>query len=136
MNKIVLDTNAYTHLFKEKDSEVLVAVNCAEKIYFSSIVLGELLYGFSAGTRLLHNRRRLTEFLSKETVEVTSITKDTAEIYGELKHILRVKGLPLPGNDVWIAASAIEYGAVLVTFDTHFLAIPGLRLWDRLKFKN
>jgi predicted nucleic acid-binding protein len=31
-----------------------------------------------------------------------------------------------PLNDVWIAASCMEHGARLLTFDRHFAAIDGL----------
>jgi tRNA(fMet)-specific endonuclease VapC len=41
-------------------------------------------------------------------------------------------GTPIPINDAWIAAHALETGSVLVTFDEHFTAVPGLRLWDEL----
>jgi tRNA(fMet)-specific endonuclease VapC len=50
----------------------------------------------------------------------------------EIKHALRKAGTPLPINDVWVAAHAVETGSVLVTFDAHFKEIKGLRLWDAL----
>jgi tRNA(fMet)-specific endonuclease VapC len=45
---------------------------------------------------------------------------------------LKKAGRPIPLNDVWIAAHALETGSVLVTYDAHFAAVPGLRLWDEL----
>ena len=45
---------------------------------------------------------------------------ETALIYGEMKHSLRVKGRPLPENDIWIAAIALQYDLTLVTRDAHF----------------
>ncbi len=41
-------------------------------------------------------------------------------------------GHPIPINDVWIAAHTLEAGAILVTYDAHFTAVPGLRIWDGL----
>lgn len=136
MNRIVLDTNAYTRFAAGKDRELLELANNAEKIILSSIVVGELLSGFRGGSRFLMNRRILVKFLSKEAVEVASVTVDTAEIYSEIKYHLRKKGTPIPTNDIWIAASTIETGSVLVSYDTHFLSIPGLRVWDELRLKN
>jgi len=50
-------------------------------------------------------------------------------IFAEIKHALKRAGTPLPLNDVWIAAQALETGAVLATFDARFANVPGLRLW-------
>ncbi|MEI8139196.1 MAG: PIN domain-containing protein [bacterium] len=33
---------------------------------------------------------------------------------------------PIPTNDIWIAATALELGASLITYDAHFATIPGL----------
>ncbi len=52
----------------------------------------------------------------------------TAHCYGTLKAALRKKGLPIPENDLWIAASAIQYGLILATRDRHFEQIEGLQI--------
>jgi tRNA(fMet)-specific endonuclease VapC len=59
-------------------------------------------------------------------------TAETAEVFGQVKSSLRKSGTPLPINDVWIAAHALETGSVVVTYDVHFKSIPGLRLWERV----
>lgn len=56
-------------------------------------------------------------------------TEETAEVFGRVKDELRRKGKPLPINDVWIAAHALEAGATLVTLDAHFEHVAGLRRW-------
>lgn len=38
------------------------------------------------------------------------------------------KGKPLPINDVWIAASAIQHDLTLVTRDKHFNEISNLKV--------
>ncbi len=48
--RLLLDTNAYTG-FMRSSTEVAAAVRRAERVYVSSIVVGELLYGFRSGTR-------------------------------------------------------------------------------------
>lgn len=49
------------------------------------------------------------------------------------KILLKMTGIPIPLNDVWLGAHAIETGAVLITYDQHFNNIAGLRLWDYVK---
>jgi tRNA(fMet)-specific endonuclease VapC len=41
---------------------------------------------------------------------------------------LRERGTALPINDLWIAASALQAGAPLLTFDRDFARIPELDL--------
>jgi tRNA(fMet)-specific endonuclease VapC len=53
---------------------------------------------------------------------------ETAEVFGFIKYNLKKVGPPLPVNDVWIAAQGIETGSVILTFDSHFSQIPGLRI--------
>jgi tRNA(fMet)-specific endonuclease VapC len=98
----------------------------------SVFVLGELFAGFRAGTRELRNKRILQQFLDKPSVRVLEAGRETAEVFGLVKDALKKSGKPIPTNDVWIAAHALEAGAVLVTFDRHFAVVPGLRLWDEI----
>ena len=81
------------------------------------------------------NRMRLAEFLTKPTVRPLELSAETAEVYGQIKDALRRVGTPIPINDVWLSAQAIETGAVLITFDHHFSKVPGVRLWEP-QFRN
>ena len=72
----------------------------------------------------------LERFLAKPAVAVLPVTRDTSDCFGLIKDSLRRKGIPLPINDLWIAAQSLETGSVLVTYDRHFLAVDGLRIWD------
>jgi len=49
-------------------------------------------------------------------------------IYGAIWSDLRSKGLPIPTNDVWIAAQCLEHDFFLLTKDTHFRNISNLDL--------
>jgi len=132
MKKILLDTNAFTALAygNEKVREFL---SQADKIYLPYVVVAELFYGFKKGNRETKNRAVLKAFEAK--LEVTRIyaTAETLEIYSEVFLELKNNGTPIPVNDVWIAACAIETGSVVVTFDKHFTNISKLRLWQKLK---
>jgi tRNA(fMet)-specific endonuclease VapC len=89
-------------------------------------VLGEFkagLFPTRAGDR---NRNALDVFLQKATVKVVPITDRTADIYAKVYQALRKEGTPIPQNDMWIAASALENGADLATCDEHFRHVPML----------
>ena len=127
--KVLLDTNALSALWSG-DERVLDALDQADNVLMSIVVLGELYAGFRGGTRMRENRTRLAEFLTKPTVRTLELSVETAEIYGQIKDALRRAGTPIPINDVWLSAQAIEAGAVLISFDSHFSKVPGVRLWE------
>jgi tRNA(fMet)-specific endonuclease VapC len=98
----------------------------------SIFVLGELYAGFKGGNKEQENTRLLKRFIQKPTVEILEATEETSKIFGQIKNDLKKAGTPLPINDVWIAAHTLESGSTLITYDIHFLEIPGLRLWEHL----
>jgi len=65
--------------------------------------------------------------LSSDTGVLQRI-EDAARYYGQIKELLRQKGKPIPENDIWIAASAIQYALTLATRDLHFDSVDGLQL--------
>jgi tRNA(fMet)-specific endonuclease VapC len=129
MNKIILDTNCYT-AYLAGDPKIFQVLNEAKITFMSIFVLGELYAGFKGGTREKENRSLLRKFLNKPSVIVVNASIETADLFGMVKDMLKQIGRPIPINDVWIAAHALECGAALVTRDRHFLNIPGLRLWE------
>ncbi|MBN2243815.1 MAG: PIN domain-containing protein [Acidobacteria bacterium] len=96
-------------------------------------MLGELFTGFHRGDRFSSNKQELKRFLSKDGVKIIDVTMETSEIFGEIKASLRRSVKMIPLNDIWIAAHAVETGSKLVTCDSHFRQIAGLRLWEELK---
>jgi len=131
MKKILLDTSAFVR-FLRGDEKVMTYLAQADSVYMSGFVLGELYAGFKAGGKDRNNRQILERFLLKPTVTVLEATVETADIFGHIIVSLRKSGNPIPINDVWIAAHALETGSILVTYDDHFAQIPGLRLWDEI----
>lgn len=124
--KILLDTNAYTSLMRG-DGQVLSFLNQAEVVYMSVFVIGELKAGFKGGNKWVENEDILMTFLGKSTVKTLVATLETSEVFAEVIHQLKQQGSPIPINDVWIAAHAIETGSKLFTYDKHFKQVPGLR---------
>jgi tRNA(fMet)-specific endonuclease VapC len=120
---VVLDTSAYSALRRGQQT-ILDVLRRSETVAVPAVVLGELYSGFRAGTRWAENTELLTRFLSKPSVRVLNVTEETALRYAEVDVYLRRKGRPIPRNDVWIAAVAIEYGLQLLTLDEHFREIP------------
>ncbi len=128
MRAVLLDTNAVTALFRG-DRKLLDVLAKAECVYASVIMIGELEAGFRGGSRYAENLAVLERFLAKPTVEILAVSRDTSNCFGRIKNTLKAKGNPIPVNDVWLAAQCLETGAVLLTYDQHFGAIHGLRVW-------
>ena len=123
--KLILDTNAYVG-FKLGYSELVEYLIQADVLFMSPIVLGELMFGFRNGSRLIKNMEELNQFLSHQTVITTKLSSITADRYSRIATQLKQQGTPIPSNDIWIAAQTMETGAELVTMDNHFDKINGL----------
>ena len=122
---IALDTNAYT-AFKLGRPEAREIVRRADSIALSAVVAGELLAGFAAGARESRNRAELRQFLASPRVRIHAVNEATADFYARVYATLRRRGRPIPTNDLWIAASALQRGCGLYTYDAHFTEIDGL----------
>jgi tRNA(fMet)-specific endonuclease VapC len=123
--KIILDTSAYVG-FKRNAVETVEIIVKSELIVFSPVVLGELMFGFRNGSRFNKNMDDLNRFLEHEAVDLVPIGEITSDRYSRIAAQLRLQGTPIPTNDIWIAAQAMEHGAELITSDKHFSKISGL----------
>jgi tRNA(fMet)-specific endonuclease VapC len=123
--KILLDTNAYSALLRGH-ADVARRIRGAEQVLMSVVVAGELLFGFRNGSRYETNRSELDEFLASPFVSLVPVSLVTADRFGRIASALKRKGTPLPTNDIWIAAQAMESGAELLSFDHHFAEVDGL----------
>ena len=121
--KVLLDTNIVIALFADEAS-VKQQLAIVGEIFIPSIVLGELYYGARKSARAEQNIARIDEFAAGNTVLLCDTT--TARQYGVIKAQLRVKGKPIPENDIWIAAIAEQHQLTLVTRDSHFQHVDGL----------
>lgn len=119
MSRLCLDTSAYSH-FARGHSEVVAQIDQADWIGFPSITLGELWLGFLLGQKLEENLETLSEFLAHPVVRCLNVDDETARLYAELVVDLRHAGAPLPTNDIWIAAAALQTRSTVLTFDRHF----------------
>ncbi len=126
--RLVLDTSAYSH-FRRGHPAVLHTLARAERVLVPAIVIGELEAAFELGDRARENRRSLDEFLAESFVDLLLVTPSVARHYGRVFAGLKRRGTPIPLNDVWIAATTLDCGGTLLTFDGHFEHVVGL---DRL----
>ena len=122
-NKVALDTSAFS-VFLRGNKEVLRLIQEADEITIASIVLGELRAGFLMGKHRARNESALGEFLASSRVRVRNIDEETSERYAAIFAHLRERGTPIPTNDIWIAASAMQHGLKLITTDKHYLKLP------------
>jgi len=125
MRPIMLDTNAYT-AFKRGDANIIEIISTIATVGISPIVLGELLGGFDSGTKSKKNREELHQFLASPRIRIFPIGLDTANFFALVYSKLKSKGKPIPTNDMWIAAQALEHGCLVCSLDNHFLNIEGL----------
>jgi predicted nucleic acid-binding protein len=121
--RILLDTSGYSAFLRGK-ADIKHSLQSADEIYFNAIIVGELLAGFTAGTRGKRNRGILEKFLSSDRVRFIEIDAETAERYAAIYGHLRARGTPIPTNYLWIAASAMQHGLKVLTTDSHYLLIP------------
>jgi tRNA(fMet)-specific endonuclease VapC len=123
----MLDTNALS-AFVDGDPVVGDILRQQPRAAIPVIALGEFRYGV-AGSR---HRSSYEQWLENHLpyFDVLSVTADTTVAYAALRVALKKAGRPIPANDIWIAALAIEHRLPVLSRDTHFDAVPGLQ-WIR-----
>jgi len=127
MKNLLIDTNIYSYAMRG-DAEIIKVLQHVQQISICAVSIGELLSGFKAGAKENKNREELEAFLDSPRVQLHSINEDTAEFYAEILDGLRKRGKPIPTNDIWIAAVALQHGLKLYSKDQHFKFVPGLVL--------
>ncbi len=121
----LLDTNIVIEAFHGR---IVVQKHLPTGRYWfvSSIALGELHYG------ALRSRRVAVGLAQVEALDtgflVLACDAGTARAYAQIRNLLRSKGKPLPENDIWIAATALQHELTLVTRDQHFQEVEGLAI--------
>ncbi len=123
--KYLLNTNIVIALFAD---ETIVKENLAktDEIFIPSVVIGELFYGAYKSSRSKDNIARMDDFASNSIV--LGCDTETSRLYGEIKYALSVKGHPIPENDIWIAAIAIQHDLTLISRDAHFAEVDNLKV--------
>jgi tRNA(fMet)-specific endonuclease VapC len=120
----LLDTNIVIGLFANSP-EIVEKFSQTDQIYVPCIVIGELCYGAEKSRRPEENIERVDDF--ERSNIILKCDGNTAKYYGAVKDRLRKKGRPIPENDIWIAATALQYNLILITRDEHFREVENLK---------
>jgi predicted nucleic acid-binding protein len=125
---MILDTNALS-AFVDGDAGVGDALRTQARAAIPVIVLGEFRYGIAQSRR----RPSYEAWLESSLIhfDILTVTDETAVAYAALRVTLKRSGRPIPANDAWIAALALQHRLPILSRDEHFDAVPGLnrRSW-------
>lgn len=122
--KCLLDTNIILALFAS-EQPVVERLERLTEVFLPCIAIGELFFGAYKSKRTEKNLKKIREFISANIILICD--SETANFYGQIKNSLREKGKPIPENDVWISAIALQNGLTLVSRDSHFQEVESLK---------
>ena len=125
---MILDTGALS-AFADGDPALGDILRHQPRAAVPVIVLGEFRYGISES----RHREAYEAWLEANLpgFEVLPVTVETAHAYAILRADLKASGCPIPANDAWIAALALQHGLPVLSRDRHFDVVTGL---ERLKW--
>jgi tRNA(fMet)-specific endonuclease VapC len=112
-------TEELSHLLDPDDELIMAAAALAE--------LKSALWVSGRSTKALGSTQgAIQSFLERSLF--APIDQQTAEIFAELKVFAKASGKPRGINDLWIAASARQFNAAVVTMDSAaaFEDLPGV----------
>jgi tRNA(fMet)-specific endonuclease VapC len=131
MPTALLDTNAVSDLMRDHPHLKARIGKHTAPIVTTVVVVGEIRYGLD---RLPTGKKRTDLEVRAQKIlvalRIEPVTELIANVYGGLKASLESQGLNLDDNDLWIAATAITQGSLLVTRDHIFTNVPGLQVED------
>jgi tRNA(fMet)-specific endonuclease VapC len=89
------------------------------------IVLGEFRFGVMQS----RHRARYESWIARllDVVRILPVDAETAVRYAGIRDALRKTGRPIPSNDTWIAALALQHALPVLSRDAHFDHVAGIR---------
>lgn len=121
----LLDTNIVIAMVAN-DAAVQEGIRNAGEVYLATPVIGELYYGARKSGKTAENVATID--LLTQRFPRLDCDLETAQWYGIIRNRLQRKGRPIPNNDIWISAIAIQHDLVLVTRDSHFDEVDTLQV--------
>ena len=121
---MILDTNALS-AYLDRTPEAVEVVSEARELAIPVIVAGEFAFGIARSRQREAYERSLLRMLDRCTV--LDIGIETARHYAAIRLELKGAGNPIPANDVWIAALSRQHAIPVMSRDTHFDFVGGLR---------
>jgi tRNA(fMet)-specific endonuclease VapC len=120
---VIVDTNALS-AWRDGDIGLLGVIGATGMLVLPVISLGEYLYGLRDSRRRTENEAWLNRIV--RALRVAPVTLETAWAYASVRSMLGGKGRPIPANDMWIAALALQHRLPVLSRDTHFDYVDGL----------
>ncbi len=120
---MILDTNALS-AFVDGDADIGSVLRLHTRAAIPVIVLGEFRYGIAES----RHRAAYEAWLASELghFDILAITDETTTPYAALRVALKRLGRPIPANDVWIAALAVQHRLPILSRDQHFDGVPNI----------
>jgi len=129
MDAVLLDTDVFSYLTKTNDprADAYRPHVKGKTVAVSFVTVGELYFG---AEKKKWSGKTLSSLLERlKAVVIVPYDVELCKAYGKLKAELRVAGLVVADNDLWIAACAVRHSIPLITNNRkHFEKIPGLHL--------
>lgn len=127
MRSLLVDTNVLISFIEKGDKTFVDVFSKYDELIVSPIVLGEYRAGITSTKKGRESQAALEKFLDTDSVREVETTGKTSVYYAKIFQDLKAKGKPIPINDIWIAAAALERGVELCSFDEHFSNIAMLQ---------
>ena len=121
---MILDTNALS-AFLDSEEGAVAAVTETLDLAIPVIVAGEFSFGIAQSRYRESYERALQQLVSE--CRVLAIDIETARHYASIRLELKRVGRPIPANDVWIAALSRQHAMPILSRDSHFDFVGGLR---------
>jgi tRNA(fMet)-specific endonuclease VapC len=129
VSEYLLDTNICIAFLNHKDARLRKRLEreSPDNLKLSAVVKAELWYGARDAARVAENLTKLGQFFS--AFESLPFDDAAAQHYAVLRVHLKRAGMPIGGNDMLIAATALAHDVTLVTRDSdEFVRVAGLRV--------
>lgn len=127
MSSVMIDTNILIR-FLGTPENFLIPLGAYDRIVITPVVTGEFLAGLKDSRKGHEIRLAFESFLDNPFVDEVPLDSSTGHYYAKIYQTLKQAGKPIPMNDIWIAAAAIQHSCALFTQDAHFRNIPELQL--------
>ena len=121
---MILDTNALSAI-AEAEAGAVAEIENAGVVAIPVVVLGEFWFGIAQSRRRMEYERWINESL--RVCKILDVSAETAARYAEVRTELKKAGTPIPSNDAWIAALCRQHGLPLLSRDTHFDVVKGIK---------
>ncbi len=119
----LLDSSVVIRHFRQ-GGKISARLETFSTLYLPSIALGELCAGAHRSAHPAKNLAQIEAFIAGITLII--VDDETAAHYGRINAQLAAAGQPIPHNDMWIAACAMQWGLTVATTDEHYKRIDGL----------